>query len=219
VPLARALTSRYLSCSMRAGSLIRQPSLFGAGAPQVDVSFGAMKRIELEHGAFIDLCPQWLRGESALFERLLEGADWREEERVMYERVVDVPRLCATPTSLAALHPVLSVMGRALDQRYRTEFERVSLALYRDGRDSVAWHGDYVARRMPEAVVATVSVGAPRRFLLRPTGGGKSLSLSLGAGDLLVMGGTCQRTYQHAIPKVTRALPRIAIMYRPVWIE
>jgi alkylated DNA repair dioxygenase AlkB len=83
--------------------------------------------------------------------------------------------------------------------------------------DSVAWHGDYVAREMDRAIVATVSVGAPRRFLLRRKGGGKSIALSLGWGDLLVMGGTCQRTYQHAIPKVRRAEPRIAIMFRPDW--
>ena len=84
---------------------------------------------------------------------------------------------------------------------------------------SVAFHGDYVAREMDRALVATVSVGAPRRFLMRPTGGGKSIALTLGWGDLLVMGGTCQRTWQHAIPKVKHALPRIAIMFRPVWTK
>jgi alkylated DNA repair dioxygenase AlkB len=83
----------------------------------------------------------------------------------------------------------------------------------------VAWHGDYVARRMTEALVATVSVGAPRRFLLRPKGGGPSIALSLGEGDLLVMGGSCQRTWDHCVPKVKRAEPRIAIMFRPIWKE
>src|SRR5262249_40235264 len=103
--------------------------------------------------------------------------------------------------------------------RYGTAFERVSLGLYRDGQDSVAWHGDYVARRISEAIVATVSVGAPRRFLLRPHGGGRSGAVSLGWGDLIVMGGSCQRTYQHSVPKVANAEPRIAIMFRPVWDE
>ena len=83
-------------------------------------------------------------------------------------------------------------------------------------RARVAWHGDYVARRMPQALVATVSVGEPRTFLLRKTGGGRSMALKLGWGDLLVMGGSCQRTFQHAIPKAARAGSRIAIMYRPV---
>jgi alkylated DNA repair dioxygenase AlkB len=135
----------------------------------------------------------------------------------MYERTVDVPRQIAVLDDAAALHPVLEEMRAALDARYATRFERLSVALYRDGRDSVAWHGDRVARRMPEAVVATVSVGAPRKFLLRPTGGGESIALALGWGVLLVMGGSCQRTYQHGIPKVPRADPRMAIMFRPVW--
>jgi alkylated DNA repair dioxygenase AlkB len=116
----------------------------------------------------------------------------------------------------------------ALSERYRERFERVSVALYRDGRDSVAFHGDYVARKLPEALVASVSLGAPRRFLLRRTSGAnrptergdrRSIALSLGAGDLLVMGGTCQRTYQHAVPKVAHAEPRLTIMFRPIWVD
>jgi alkylated DNA repair dioxygenase AlkB len=110
-------------------------------------------------------------------------------------------------------------MRSALAAHYGCSFPRTSFALYRDGNDSVAWHGDYVAREMNEALVATISVGAPRRFLLRRTGGGPSMAFSLGWGDLLVMGGTCQRTHQHAIPKVRQALPRISIMLRPEWRE
>lgn len=137
----------------------------------------------------------------------------------MYEKTVEVPRRYAVLDVDSPVHPVLAEMRAALDARYATSFERLSVALYRDGRDSVAWHGDYVARRMKEALVATISVGAPRRFLLRPTGGGKSIGFSLGWGDLLVMGGSCQRTHQHSVPKVARADPRIAIMFRPVWDE
>ncbi len=135
----------------------------------------------------------------------------------MYERVVEVPRLHAVLPADGDGHAVLASIRRALDARYATAFERVSLAFYRNGEDSVAWHGDYVARRLPEALVATVSVGAPRRFLLRPHGGGRSIALELGWGDLIVMGGSCQRTYQHCIPKSARAEPRIAIMFRPIW--
>lgn len=134
----------------------------------------------------------------------------------MYDRVVDVPRLfCVLPSRHA--FPVIDRIRAALDAHYDTSFERISLAYYRDGRDSVAWHGDYVGRRMEQALVATVSLGAPRKFLLRETGGGPSISFSLGMGDLIVMGGTCQRTYQHSIPKVARAHPRIALMFRPAW--
>jgi alkylated DNA repair dioxygenase AlkB len=106
-----------------------------------------------------------------------------------------------------------------LSARYGETFSRISLGYYRNGEESVAWHGDYVARKLPSALVATLSVGAPRRFLLRPKGGGASRALMLGWGDLLVMGGSCQRTFEHSLPKVRSAAPRIAIMFRPVWQE
>ena len=197
-----------------------QLALFGRGdAPQIDTTFADVRRIALEHGAWLDVVRGWLRGEGELARVLRARVAWRSEERVMYDRTVEVPRQYAALDQAAPIHPVLTAMRGALDARYATMFERLSVALYRDGRDSVAWHGDYVARKMPEALVATVSVGAPRRFLVRPTGGGRSIALSLGWGDLLVMGGTCQRTHQHAIPKVAHADPRIAIMFRPVWKE
>jgi alkylated DNA repair dioxygenase AlkB len=137
----------------------------------------------------------------------------------MYDRIVDVPRLYAVLPDDGPLLPILESARRTLSQQYDEDFQRTSLGYYRNGQDSVAFHGDYVAREMDRALVATVSVGAPRRFLMRPTGGGKSIALTLGWGDLLVMGGTCQRTWQHAIPKVKHALPRIAIMFRPVWTK
>jgi alkylated DNA repair dioxygenase AlkB len=116
-------------------------------------------------------------------------------------------------------HPLFDRMRDVLAGRYGETFVRTSMALYRDGRDSVAWHGDTVARTMERALVATVSVGAARKFMLRPKGGGHSVAMQLGLGDLLVMGGTIQRTWQHAVPKVARADPRIVIMFRPAWPE
>lgn len=193
-----------------------QASLFGNEEPRCDESFGALLRVELAEGAWLDIAPGWLSGHARLFDALLHETKWRSEERKMYDRMVGVPRLYATLPEDGPGHPVLETVRAALERRYRTSFERVSLALYRDGRDSVAWHGDRVARRMPDALVATVSVGSPRRFLLRPSGGGRSIGYSLGWGDLTVMGGTCQRTYQHSVPKVSRAEPRIAIMFRPM---
>jgi alkylated DNA repair dioxygenase AlkB len=195
-----------------------QLALFGtADTPQIDAGFSSLQRIELAHGAWIDLGRSWLQGHGEVFDLLLRGVAWKSESRVMYDRTVEVPRRYAVVDDPRALHPVFDAMRLALDARYETRFDRLSVALYRDGRDSVAWHGDYVARRMPRAVVATVSVGAPRKFLLRPTGGGASIALSLGWGDLLVMGGSCQRTHQHAIPKAARADARIAILFRPTW--
>jgi alkylated DNA repair dioxygenase AlkB len=195
-----------------------QLPLFGrAEVPSVDAELSALERIQLDHGAWLDVARGWLRGEAEIFAQLRAEVAWRSERRVMYEKEVDVPRQIALADDGARLHPVFAQMRRALDRRYATQFTRLGFALYRDGRDSVAWHGDYVARRLQEAVVATISVGAPRRFLLRPMAGGPSLALNLGWGDLVVMGGTCQRTYRHSIPKVAHAEPRIAIMFRPQW--
>lgn len=196
-----------------------QLRLFGNDAPAFDSTFARAERIALEDGAWLELARGWLTGDATLFEVLRANARWRAETRTMYEREVDVPRLHAVLDG-RTLHPVIDAMRAALDGRYATSLVRTSVALYRDGRDSVAWHGDYPARKMDiDTIVATVSLGAPRTFLLRRKGGGPSRSWTLGSGDLFVMGGSCQRTYEHGIPKVASAAPRMALMYRPVWRE
>jgi alkylated DNA repair dioxygenase AlkB len=190
---------------------------FAAGVPAIDERFAGMRRVPLSDGAWVEHQPGWVTGHQALMDALAAGTRWHEQEREMYERTVAVPRLLASLPDDGPGHPVLAPMRRALSARYATEFERIGLALYRDGNDSVAWHGDYVARELPEAVVATISLGAPRRFLLRPATGGASLPFMLGWGDLIVMGGTCQRTWRHSIPKVAQAAPRMVIVFRPLW--
>lgn len=198
-----------------------QFDLFGRGEPHFDPDFFDLRRFELGHGAWIEFVPGWLSGHQALFDRLLATTRFRSEQRVMYERVVEVPRLYAVLGPDGPQPTVVTAMQQALSVRYGEPFSRVSLGYYRNGRDSVAFHGDYIARNLPEAHVATVSVGAARKFLIRPVSGGNSRSFSLGHGDLLVMGGTAQRTFQHAIPK-SRSVgeqARIAIMFRPDWSE
>lgn len=199
--------------------LVAQQSLLGLGEPVFDASFAGVRRIELGAGAWVDHQPGWLDGHQRIFDRLVEQVEWEQHQRPMYERIVDVPRLTG---SLSVEEPgagleIVGAMAEALGVRYGTRFERLGCALYRDGRDSVAWHGDQVARERYQAIVATVSVGEPRKFCLRPKRGGTSRSMLLGHGDLVVMGGTCQRTWDHAVPKVARAGPRIAIMFRPIW--
>jgi len=199
--------------------LAGQLGLFGHDAPTLDESFGELRRIELAGGAWYDYAPGWVAGHRTLFESLLHSTSWQATSREMYERIVDVPRLYAGVPENGPGHPLFERMRDVLATRYGEPFVRTSMALYRDGRDSVAWHGDTVARTMDEALVATVSVGAARKFMLRPKGGGHSVAMQLGLGDLLVMGGTIQRTWQHAVPKVARADPRIVIMFRPAWPE
>ncbi|MFC6880299.1 MULTISPECIES: alpha-ketoglutarate-dependent dioxygenase AlkB [Actinomadura] len=179
-------------------------------------------RTPLAHGAWIDIRRGWIAGADALFERLAEVVPWRAESRQMYERVVNVPRLLAFYGEDEPLpDPVLNEAKCALDAHYEPElgepFRTAGLCLYRDGRDSVAWHGDRTGRgRTHDTMVAIVSVGEPRSLLLRPRGGGPTLRHDLGHGDLIVMGGSCQRTWEHAIPKSGKAIgPRISIQFRP----
>jgi alkylated DNA repair dioxygenase AlkB len=196
-----------------------QLALFGHEAPRFDAAFPGMCHIDLGKGAWIEYLPGCLKGDQQLFEELERATRWHQDRREMYEKLLDVPRLYAVLPEDGPGHPILEGMRGALAARYAQEFTRITLALYRDGRDSVAWHGDYVARRIDTALVATLSLGTPRRFLVRPKGGGRSRSFALGSGDLLVMGGTCQRTFEHCVPKVARAAPRIAVMFRPEWRE
>ncbi|MFE4577703.1 alpha-ketoglutarate-dependent dioxygenase AlkB [Streptomyces chartreusis] len=185
-------------------------------------SLAGIRRTRLAHGAWIDVLPGWLSGADTLFEQLASEVPWRAERRTMYDHVVDVPRLLAFYGVDDALpHPVLAEARDALSAHYAEElgepFTTAGLCHYRDGRDSVAWHGDRIGRGAREdTMVAILSVGAPRDLLLRPMRGGETVRRPLGHGDLIVMGGSCQRTWEHSIPKTTRATgPRISVQFRP----
>src|SRR6516225_9020092 len=182
----------------------------------------SVRRTTLARGAWIDLRPGWIAGADALFERLAGAVPWRAERRKMYDRVVDVPRLlCFYGEGQTLPDPVLTAARDVLTEHYQPELGEplctAGLCLYRDGRDSVAWHGDTIGRGSTEdTMVAIVSLGTARPLLLRPRAGGGTLRYSLGHGDLIVMGGSCQRTWEHAVPKSTRTTgPRISIQFRP----
>jgi len=193
-----------------------------ADQPTLQPLAGAVHRTVLSSGAWLDLRPGWLAGSEALFERLASVVPWHAERRAMYDTVVDVPRLTKFYGDGEPLpDPVLVQARAALNEHYRAElgedFVTAGLCLYRDGRDSVAWHGDTIGRaRTEDTMVAILSVGAPRTLALRPRGGGDVLRRSLGHGDLVVMGGSCQRTWEHAVPKTARPVgPRISVQLRP----
>lgn len=184
---------------------------------------GSVRRTQLGDGAWLDVRPGWLAGADVLFERLRQVVPWQAERRQMYERVVDVPRLlCFYGEGARLPDPSLSAATAVLDAHYGDElgepFVTAGLCLYRDGRDSVAWHGDRIGRGATEdTMVAIISVGAPRTLALRPRngGGGPAQRFELGHGDLIVMGGSCQRTWDHAVPKTARPVgPRISIQFR-----
>jgi alkylated DNA repair dioxygenase AlkB len=200
-----------------------QESLLDLGEEPALGALGAsVRQTTLARGAWVDLRPGWVSGSGAVFSRLLETVPWRAEKRQMYDRVVDVPRLLWFYGEGAALpDPMLTAALRALNAHYGAElgepFRTAGLCLYRDGRDSVAWHGDRTGRGSREdTMVAILSLGAPRAFVLRPRGGGASVRYEIGHGDLLVMGGSCQRTWEHAVPKTAQAVgPRISVQFRP----
>lgn len=189
-----------------------QASLFGSVPLSFDDGFGQLRRIDLDEEAWLDYCPMWVSGDESLFEDLVDLAQWEQPVVRMYERQVLTPRLVARFG--ASLHPAIPPMVESLSARYDVRLDQVSAGWYRDGNDSVAYHGDRIARERPRSIVATVSLGGARRFLIRPQGGGPARSFSLGHGDLVVMGGSCQRTWEHTIPKASSAASRIALMFR-----
>ena len=191
-----------------------QASLFDFGIPSFDPVLGGVQRMDLGDGAWVDYLPHWLGGHEVVYRDLADAADWKQGRRLMYDRTVAVPRLTAAAPEAGPGAGLLLDMCAALEHHYGVGFAGVTLAWYRDGRDSVAPHGDRIGRLCDDTVIAIVSVGAPRRFLLHPAGGGRSVSFSPGWGDLLVMGGNCQRTWLHSVPKVARADPRISIQFR-----
>lgn len=202
-------------------ALAFQPSLFDA--PEITLgSLAGLQRTVLSRGAWVDTLPGWVTGADELFGRLVQEIPWRAERREMYDRVVDVPRLVHVYGIGQQLpHPALTEARDLLSRHYLPElgepFVTAGCCYYRDGHDSVAWHGDRLGRaRSEDTMVAIVSLGSPRKLLLRPKGGSVEHTHWLGHGDLLVMGGSCQRTWEHAVPKTTKPVgPRISVQFRP----
>ena len=201
-----------------------QESLLDASSDEVRLGRlgSTVRRAGLSRGAWTDLRPGWISGADVLFRRLVDLVPWQAEQRQMYDRTVAVPRLlCFYDEDESLPDPALEQMRTALNRHYAAElgepFRTAGLCLYRDGADSVAWHGDRIGRGNTEdTMVAIISLGTPRNFLLRPRGGGHALRHRLGHGDLIVMGGSAQRTWEHAIPKTAhRVGPRISVQFRP----
>jgi alkylated DNA repair dioxygenase AlkB len=182
----------------------------------------SVRRTTLSRGAWVDVRPGWVSGSEQLFSRLVVEVPWRAERRVMWDNEVAVPRLLKFYAGGEALpDPLLVAAREALDEHYREElgerFTSAGMCFYRDGRDSVAWHGDTIGRSSTtDTMVAILSLGEARRLSLRPRTGGPALSFPVGHGDLLVMGGSCQRTWEHAVLKTTKPVgPRISVQFRP----
>ncbi|MEM8745068.1 MAG: alpha-ketoglutarate-dependent dioxygenase AlkB [Actinomycetota bacterium] len=199
--------------------MFRQASLFGDDEPDLDREFTGSTRSALSAASWVEYTPEWAHGSDVLFDDLVDLLDFRQRRGVpMYDRLVDEPRLTAwwneadgEPEPL----PVLAEMRWALADRYDRRFDSIGFNLYRDQRDSVAWHADRHRHRVADPVVAILSVGESRPFQMRRSDGGASLTWGLGRGDLFVMGGACQHEWQHCVPKRRRPVgPRLSITFR-----
>jgi alkylated DNA repair dioxygenase AlkB len=192
-----------------------QPSLFDAEDPRVDAGFATARRIRLDAHSWVEHVPSWLTGSEQLFDQLLETAPWEQRERWMYTRTVTEPRLTAEYPRLAlAPQAMLHTLAGVLSRHYGVAYDGLWVNLYRDHHDSTGWHGDGPSARRTECIVPVLSLGAARRFLIRPVDGGTSTVLQPLSGDLVVMGGRCQTDWRHCVPKQTgSAGPRISVNF------
>jgi alkylated DNA repair dioxygenase AlkB len=201
-------------------ALLWQPTLTDGAldAPAFDPAFARARRVELDATAWIDHVPGWVAGAGLLFETIVDIAPWEQRRVHMYDRMVDEPRLTAwygKALTDASLPSIVPAMADALTERYGRTFDGVGAALYRDGRDSVAWHGDRIPPEIVNPVVALVSLGSPRALRVRCKARHRDTrAFTLLPGDLFVMGGASQRTWEHSIPKVARAGPRLSLQFR-----
>jgi len=181
----------------------------------VDHAFSSLERIQLDDASWVDHVHGWLGGDEALMQLLIDEADWEQRSRWMYTRTVTEPRLTAEyPVIADAPHPVLHHVTAALADHYEQPFTRLWMNWYRDHSDGTGWHADRPADRLPEAVIPVLSLGATRRFLIRPAAGGSSTTITTRGGDLVVMGRRAQRDFQHSVPQQsTPAGPRVSLNF------
>ena len=195
-----------------------QTSLLSTSEPAIDHDFSGLTRHTLDDESWVDVVPDWLTGADAVFAALVEHAPWTQHDRVMWGNKVPEPRLTTgwKAARVAEVVPVLLKARSALSHRYGFAFNSGWLNLYRDGRDSVAWHRDRIPTNNPHPFVAILTLGAQRRFLVRPYGGGPSIKFEPCHGDLMVTGGLMQRQWEHCVPKMKESGPRISVTFRHI---
>ena len=186
--------------------------------------------------ARIRFWPQWLAEAEAeaLFQSTLNELNWRQRPVRMFGRWVSQPRLVdfhADPGvsyTYAGLRldgqgwpEQLDELRAAVAEIAGVAFNSVLCNLYRDGRDYMGWHADDEAELGPNPCIASISLGASRRFVLRPKGkpGGSTLrhEYLLSSGSLMLMAGDLQHHWQHQLPKALRVTrPRINLTFRRI---
>lgn len=183
-----------------------------------------VERVWLDEHSWVDVVRGWLADADDVYETVVRDAPWRQSRIFRYERWVDEPRLTTSSSVAGPVHPALADAHRAVRHRYRVPFEGFALSWYRDGRDGVAFHRDRELRWLDDTVIAVLTLGAQRPFLLRPRtsryaheapNGGATHDVAPAGGDLLVMGGRCQADWEHAVPKVRYPVRgRVSLQWR-----
>lgn len=195
----------------------QQEDLFATpGSLAIDPTFATVRRIALDATSWLELIPGWMSGSEHLFDRLASAVPWSQHYRTLFDQRFLEPRLTAEYRSLRRVpHEMLIAAARALSDRYGVEYDSLWLNLYRNGEDSTGWHRDRFSCRRPECIVPVLTLGATRRFQLKPRAGGAALSFSPNSGDLIVMGGRCQEDWVHGVPKLPEVLePRISVNFQ-----
>jgi alkylated DNA repair dioxygenase AlkB len=195
----------------------QQEDLFSsAGSLAIDLSFATARRTALDATSWVELVPGWMTGAERLFDRLATAVPWSQHYRTLFEQRFLEPRLTAEYRSLDRMpHDMLTTAAAALSNYYSVEYDSLWLNLYRNGSDSTSWHRDRFSCRRPECIMPVLTLGATRRFQLKPRAGGASLSFSPNSGDLIVMGGRCQQDWVHQVPKLPEVLePRISVNFQ-----
>jgi alkylated DNA repair dioxygenase AlkB len=204
-------------------------------AEGIHVGDAPVERLALDDHSWVDVARGWLVGADELFEHLRDSVPWQTNRLFRYDHEVEERRLGASWRRGSPLpHPVLAEATRWLQNRYRAYFDGFSLIQYRDGRDGQGFHRDTDMRYLDDTIIAVLSLGAQRPWLLRPHSNKHSMAPMQGAthdlapasGDLIVMGGRAQADWQHSVPYlVNRAVagsdrtattvpPRISLQWR-----
>jgi alkylated DNA repair dioxygenase AlkB len=185
----------------------------------------AIERIALAPSSWVEIIPGFVRDADAVFAELHDTLPWKQTEVLRYDHYVPERRLGAgvRPDS----SPMLRQTGLHLRSRFRVSFTGVAALLYRDGKDFQGLHSDREMRWLDETAIAIVVLGERRPFVLRsraaggvpvdrvPAGSGlDDLILMPGDGDMVIMGGACQRDWLHGVPEAETDRPRISLTWR-----
>ncbi len=185
----------------------------------------AIERTELAPSSWVEVIPGFVRDAPSLFAELHDALPWQQTEVLRYDRYMPERRLGVGVHTDA--HPMFRQTTLHLRSRFRVPFTGVAAILYRDGDDFQGLHSDREMRWLDDTVIAIVVLGTRRPFVLRPRADGSvpvervpsgsspdDLVLMPGEGDMLVMGGACQREWLHGVPQASTTRPRISLTWR-----